>query len=330
MTSRLHPLLLYGGLLALLVASAAAALLVGQGDLSDERLRSVLLELRAARLLAAFLAGAALAIGGVLVQGLFRNPLASPSVLGTTAGAVLGGRLVLLLFHVLLASLPLTPELFVPIGCVLGALAALSVLLAVARAKDDLVVLLLTGFLLSSLFVSIGGFVTSLGQDRWELARAMMVFALGDVSSASMLQVRLALPLTLIGSAAAWVWGRSLDAMLSGEEEAQTLGIEVNVVRRWIIIWVALLTGAAVAVGGSIGFVGLVIPHVLRPFIGAMHRRLIPAAGLLGGTFVVASDVLCRALPAKSELPLGVVTGLIGAPVFLFLLIRTRRGVQSG
>ena len=315
-------------LLVVLLATVLAAFLVGAGDLQDAELRSTLLHLRAARLCAAFLAGAALAVGGVMVQGLFRNPLASPSILGTTAGATLGGRLALLSFHLGIASetgAQLVPEMVVPLGCVLGALAALGILLLVQRAGDDLVVLLLTGFLLSSLFISLGGFITSLAQERWELARAMIAFSLGDVGGIGFRQVALAAPLVGAGILAAMLWSRPLDMMLSGEEEAATLGVDTRGLRRACIIWVAVLTAAAVAIGGNIGFVGLVIPHALRPFTGVSHRRLIPAAALLGGIFLVACDVLTRALPTTSEIPLGVITGLIGAPVFLILLLRSRK-----
>jgi iron complex transport system permease protein len=220
--------------------------------------------------------------------------------------------------------------MFLPLGCVAGALAALLLLLLVHRAGDDLVVLLLSGFLLSALFVALGGFVTSLAQERWELARAMIAFALGDVSGAGLRHVALALPLVLCGGIAAFLWARPLDMMLSGEEEAASLGVDVRAVRRWCIVWTAILTAAAVSIGGSIGFVGLVVPHALRPFVGVAHRRLVPAAVLLGGSFLVLCDALSRSVPARTELPLGVITGLIGAPAFLWLLLRTRREVAYG
>jgi ABC-type Fe3+-siderophore transport system permease subunit len=320
--------LVYSGLVAAALLAAALSLSVGHGNLSDGSLREVLLRLRANRLIAAFLAGAALAVAGVLVQGLFRNPLASPSVIGTSAGASLGGRLSLVLTQVLLASgsVPwLSPELLLPSGCILGALAALGVLFAVTRVKDDLVVLLLTGFLLSSLFLSLEGFVTSLAQERWELSRAVLSFALGDVSGVGPRQIALAAPLVAIGCALAWTWSAPLDLMLTGEEEARSLGAEIGALRRWVVVWTAILTAAAVAIGGNVGFVGLVVPHALRPLVGVTHRRLIPAAALAGGTFVVLCDVLCRVLPGRSEIPLGVITGLVGAPTFLWLLIRHRR-----
>jgi iron complex transport system permease protein len=316
------------GLVLALLGACALSLWVGDGDLADPGLRAALLELRAQRLLGALLTGAALAVAGVLVQGLFRNPLASPSVLGTSAGASLGGRIALLGIQFVLAtgSLPsVAADAAVPLGSVLGALAALGLLLLVARVRDDLVVLLLTGFLLSSLFLSLEGFITSLAQERWELSRALLSFALGDLSGVGSRQIGLAAPLVLVGCVLCWSWAAPLDLMLSGEEEARSLGVELSALRRWVVIWTAVLTAAAVSLGGNVGFVGLVVPHALRPLVGVLHRRLLPAAALGGATFVVLCDVLARALPGRSEVPLGVITGLIGAPTFLWLLLQHRR-----
>jgi iron complex transport system permease protein len=324
--------LVYAALLVGAVAISALSLAVGHGDLSDPELRGVFLRLRAQRLGAAFLAGSALSLAGVLVQGLFRNPLASPSVIGTSAGASLGGRVALLGTEWLLLSgtVPwLPPDVLVPAGCIAGALGALALLFVVAEVKDDLVVLLLTGFLLSALFISLEGFLTSLAQERWELSRAVLSFALGDVSGVGARQITLALPLVVIGGVLAWTWSVPLDVMMTGEEEARSLGAEVDVIRRWVVVWTAILTAAAVAIGGNIGFVGLVVPHALRPLVGLTHRRLIPAAALGGGIFVVACDVLCRVLPGRSEVPLGVITGLVGAPTFLWLLLKHRRESYS-
>lgn len=324
--------LVFAGLLVAAAGAAGLSLAVGHGDLSDPSLRDVFLRLRAQRSCGAFLAGSALAVAGVLVQGLFRNPLASPSVIGTSAGASLGGRLALLTTQWLLLAgvAPWLPaEVLLPAGCILGALGALALLFVVAEVRDDVVVLLLTGFLLSALFISLEGFVTSLAQERWELSRAVLSFALGDVSGVGPRQLALALPLVALGCAFAWSWSVPLDLMLTGEEEARTLGAEVDVIRRWVVVWTAILTAAAVAIGGNVGFVGLVVPHALRPIVGLGHRRLIPAAALGGGIFVVCCDVLCRVLPGRSEVPLGVITGLVGAPTFLWLLLKHRRESYS-
>jgi iron complex transport system permease protein len=318
-------------LLAAVVIAATVGLLSGHGDLSDAVSRGLYLELRGMRVVVAGLAGAALAVAGVLMQGLFRNPLASPSVLGTTAGAALGGQVVMMGHGAVAATLPVwfAPEMALPLGCLIGAALSLALLLAVVRRAmaaggDGLVVVLLVGFILASALVSLGAFVTWLGQERWELGRALVAFSLGGVDGKGLRHAALAVPLVLGGIIAAWSWGRTLDVLLAGEDEAAALGVDVHAARRWILAWTAILTGAATAIGGGVAFVGLVVPHVLRFFTGVEHRRLIPAAALGGAVFVITCDALCRLSPG-AELPLGVVTGLIGAPVFAWLLVRAGR-----
>ena len=315
------------------VLSFGVNLLAGASDLSDPELFETLLALRGARGLVAFLAGAALAVAGVIAQGLFRNPLASPDVLGTTAGASCAGKLSLLVMQATLAAgvaPTLAPEVLLPLGCASGALLALLALLALARRTPDAVVLLLAGFLLSSLFLSVGSFVTSLSQESWELGRAVVAFSLGGVSGAGMRQVAMIAPIAVSGTLAAMLWSRPLDLLLSGDDEARVLGLDVRRARRWCITWTALLTAGAVAVGGNLGFVGLVVPHGLRRLVGVSHRVLVPASALGGGTFVLLCDVLARALPSRTEVPLGVITGLIGATLFLALLLRARGMVLHG
>lgn len=327
------PTWLYAGLLVALCVLSWVAIHVGPGDLSDPALRPTLLSLRGYRLAAAFLVGSALAVGGVAVQGLFRNPLASPSILGTTAGANLGGQLSILGYQSLLgaggASL-LVPQILLPLGCLIGALVALGILLMVTRRKDDLVVVLLTGFILSALFLAIGNFAMSMAQNTWELGRAMVSFVLGGLGGTGADAIIVALPLIATGMIAVWLWGRPLDVMLSGEDEASALGVDVPAVRLWTILWTAVLTGAAVSLGGNIGFVGLIVPHGMRTLVGPAHRGLVPASALGGGVFVVMCDVIARLIPAQSEVPLGVVTGLLGAPLFLYLLLRSWREVEHG
>ena len=232
------------------------------------------------------------------------------------------------LLVVLVGVLPTTvlPQMFLPVGCLLGALLALSILLAIARTHGDLVLLLLTGFILSSLFLGLGNFLMSMAQEKWELGRAMVAFVLGGLSGTGADQVWMALPLATFGIVAGFFWGRPLDVLASGEEEAASLGVDVPAVRRWSIVWTATLTGAAVSLGGNVGFVGLIVPHALRAILGVEHRRLIPAAALGGAWFVLLCDVAARTIPARTEVPLGVITGLVGAPLFLTVLLRTWRG----
>ncbi len=315
-------------LFVLLGVAVAAALTVGAGSLDDDARRDVYLALRGARLGAALLAGAALAVSGVLVQALFRNPLASPSVLGTSSGAMLGGQLALLGFATVrdVQSFAfVSSEMILPVGCMLGALIALLFLLYLVRGDTSLLAVILTGFILSSFFLSLSGFVTAVAQETWELGRAVIAFSLGTFSGASTDALLFAAPMILGGFRAAYGGAPTLDVLLSGEEEATTLGVDVRAVRLWTAAWVSVLVGAAVSLGGSIGFVGLVVPHVLRPFTGVDHRRLLPAAAVLGAIFVALCDVAARIVPSRSEVPLGVVTGLIGAPVFLHLLVRSYR-----
>jgi iron complex transport system permease protein len=324
--------------LVLLFAGAVVlSLATGPGGLGAD---GILIHLRWLRTGCAALAGAALAVAGVLVQGLFRNPLASPDVVGTTAGATLGGQLVLVGHAALAASLPawLAPELLLPLGCLAGAAAALALLLTIAgrgRAGEGLVAVLLTGFVITAVVGACSGLLTALVAGRWELSRALAAFGLGGVDGKGPGHIGLAAPLVAAGMLAAWAWGRTCDLLLAGEEEAAALGVDVGRARRWLLAWTALLAAAAVAVGGALSFVGLVVPHALRPFAGVGHRRLVPAAALGGAAFLVLCDVAARGVPwclrelawvpGAGELPLGVVTGLIGGPVFLLLLVRARR-----
>jgi iron complex transport system permease protein len=320
----------YAILFAALAMLIVLSLVCGPGSLADPALRATLLTLRASRLGSALLVGAALAVAGVVAQGLFQNPLADASVLGTSSGAVLGGEVALVATELLVGrhgAYGIPPDVVLPFGCMAGALLSLGLVLAFARRSSDILSLVLTGFLLSSLFLSLGSLVTSLAQDRWELGRAVVAFTLGDLTGDGPEHVALAAPLVFAGIAASWFWGRPLDLLLCGDEEAASLGVNVSQVRRCCVLWVAALTAGAVTLGGSIAFVGLLVPHALRPLLGVNHRRLVPIAALGGGVFVAACDLVVRMLPARGVVPLGVVTGLVGAPVFLVLLVR---GQQRG
>ncbi|GDY12908.1 ABC transporter permease [Planctomycetota bacterium] len=328
-------------LFLILVVVAAADLLVGAGSLSDPAMGSAVFHLRLGRLGAAALAGAALAVGGVLAQGLLRNPLASPDVIGTTAGASLGAQTALAVLAAagLLGNLPswIGPVLVLPLAALVGGLAALALVLVLAKGSarlgEGLTAVLVAGFVVNALAMSGSALITTLNRGDWELGRALVEFSLGRLATAGPEHVALALPLVVAGTFAGWAWGRQLDLLQSGEDEATALGADPVAVQRWTLVWIAVLTTAAVAAGGAVAFVGLVVPHLLRGWIGSGHRRLIPAAALGGASFLVTCDLLARAIPLlaisgfgdRSELPLGVVTGLIGAPLFLLLLVRLRR-----
>jgi iron complex transport system permease protein len=328
----MKPALTYLLLLVLLAAVVVLAMVVGHGSLADLSLRSTLLSLRGTRVGAAFLAGAALATGGAVVQGVFRNPLVSPSILGTTAGASLGGQLALLAMAAggPALGLGIATEMILPLGCLLGAGLSLAIVLGFCRERTSTLTLILTGFILSSLFLALSSFVTSLALDSWDMSRAVVSFTLGGVGGVGPRQLMAALPFVVIGIVACWRWSPTLDMLLSGEDEASSLGVEVGRARRWTVTWVAVLAAAAIAVGGNVAFVGLIVPHTLRPLVGVRHRVLIPACALAGGTFLVACDIIARVFPTRTELPLGVITGIIGAPVFMMLLVRSQREVSHG
>jgi iron complex transport system permease protein len=313
----------WAGLLVFVLGSLALGLMLGRGSLDNEALKSTLLTMRAQRVAVAFLAGGALAAGGVIAQALFRNPLADPSVLGTSAGASLGGQLVLLGTALLFrgrAPAEIAPEMLIPLGCIAGAGVSLAIVLSVSARRTNPVSLILTGFVLTSLFVSASTLLISASQESWQLVRALNTFMSGSVSGSGPRQVGIACLLVIGGTLPALLWWRSFDLLLSGEEEALSLGVDVPRVRFWAVVWAATLTAGAVAVGASVGFVGLIVPHAARMFVGHGHRRLLPAAFLSGGGFLVLCDLLTRIVPFNGEISLGAITGLIGAPLFLWML----------
>jgi iron complex transport system permease protein len=216
-------------------------------------------------------------------------------------------------------------EMLTPLGCVLGAVLALVIVLALAPLRSSPISLLLTGFLFSALFSSLSALLQSLVQETWQLTRVLRQLSLGSVSGAGPRQLALASVLVLGSALPACLWWRELDMLMSGEEEAASLGVDVTRLRTWCVIWTALATAGAVAVGASVPFVGLIVPHALRRFFGEGHRVLMPAAFLGGGLFLLWCDMLCRALPFRNELPLSVITALIGVPLFVRMLAQLER-----
>jgi iron complex transport system permease protein len=201
--------------------------------------------------------------------------------------------------------------------------------LALTPLRASPVALLLTGFLLSAMFSSLSALLKSVIQERWQLLRVMATLTLGSVSGAGPKQLALAGVLVCGASLPAWLWSRELDVLMSGEEEARSLGVDVPRLRFWAVVWTAFLTAGAVAVGANVAFVGLIVPHALRRVFGHAHRTLIPAAFFGGGIFLMWCDTLCRVLPLRNEVPLSVVTALIGGPIFLRMLARLERGAAE-
>lgn len=293
------------------------------GTVSDDpAVEAIVWELRLPRALLSVIVGAGLGIAGCGMQTLVRNPLADPYLLGVSAGASVGATAVIT-FGVL-SGFGLWS---ISVGALLGSLGAALAVYLVAMAQGGLtpIRLVLSGVVLSSAFSAIASFLVFKGPDP-RAAQSVLFWLLGSVSGAQW--DRLALPaivvlvcLLLMLLASGW-----LDALAWGPDAAAALGVPVGWVRQMLFLLLAVLVGVLVAVSGGIGFVGLVIPHLCRMVVGSVHRRLLPVAAAVGGLFLLWVDVASRVIVAPAEVPLGVVTGLIGAPVFLIVMGRRSYG----
>ncbi|OLC55343.1 MAG: hypothetical protein AUH85_09575 [Chloroflexi bacterium 13_1_40CM_4_68_4] len=292
------------------------ASLTGRGDPTEA---AIILALRLPRVLGAALVGASLAVAGALLQGMLRNPLADPYVLGTSAGGALGA-VVGLLFGGALGLFA------VPALAFGGALLSVYVVWRLARvgAETPVVTLLLAGVVLSAVAGSLITLI-EVASDRLELHLSTLLGLLvGGVSVISWAQLAVAAALVGSSLAVAFTMAHRLDAFSLGDDVAASLGIDVESTKRLVLAASALLAAAAVSLAGLVGFVGLVAPHLVRTVLGPAHARLIPAAALTGAAFLVGADLLARIALAPTELPVGVVTGLVGGPFFFALLWRHR------
>lgn len=286
----------------------------------------ILLQLRLPRVLGAALVGAALAVAGALFQGLLRNPLADPFLLGTSAGAALGASVA---FAVpALFALEILGFSVVALLALVGALlaAVLVYALATQRGETPVVTLLLAGVAVSAVLTAAQTLIVAV-QERagWRILDLYFWLA-GAVNVQSWMQLQLLIPVVLVAILASLLLAPALDAFAAGEEVAAYLGLRVERTKLLVAGLAALLVAAAVSISGLVGFVGLVAPHLCRITLGPRHRLLLPASALTGAIFVVLSDLVARTIVAPSELPLGVVTALVGGPFFLALLRRAGRG----
>jgi len=282
-------------------------------------------QVRAPRVLMAYVVGAALAVAGAVLQAVVRNPLADPYVLGVSAGAGLAAVAVLTIGG--LAGAGLAATVGVSGAAFAGALVTLALVLALGRRQGrlDPQRLLLAGVALSYLFQA-GTTYLQLRVSTNQLA-AVLFWLLGTVAGADWAE--LGLPAALVVACVAWLMGqgRQLNALVLGDDVASSLGVAVHRVRVHLLLVASLLTAVVIGIAGGVGFVGLIAPHSVRLLVGADHRRLLPAAALLGGVFLVLADLLGRVVAQPLELPLGVVTAAAGVPFFLVLLRRAGRGV---
>ncbi|MDH7497713.1 MAG: iron chelate uptake ABC transporter family permease subunit [Syntrophomonadaceae bacterium] len=281
---------------------------------------TIIWDLRLPRVVLAGLVGTALALAGAGYQALFKNPMADPHIIGVSQGAALGACLAMV------AGLQLQWAGIgaVPLAAFAGALAAAATVTLLARSAGGLPVatLLLAGIALGTLLNSLVSLLVFLSGQQ---LHSVIYWLMGGFSGRSWEYVRMCWPYVLAGSLLMLGLARELNALLLGEETAHHLGVEVEKVKFLLLGAASLLTATAVAASGVIGFVGLVIPHAVRLVVGPDHRVLLPAAGLTGATFLIAADILARTVLVPSEVPIGVITALFGAPFFIYLLLRRRR-----
>ncbi|HDR2890315.1 TPA: iron ABC transporter permease [Enterobacter asburiae] len=291
---------------------------------SDEALRQIWFTIRLPRVLLALVIGGSLALAGCVMQGLFRNPLADPGLLGISSGAALA----VALWVVIPLSLPALVMLYAPmLAAFLGALAATVVVFLLSQQRESsLSRLLLVGIAINALCGAAVGVLSWISNDAQ--LRQLSLWGMGSLGQA---QWSTLLAVTSLMVPTVWIIWRlatALNLLQLGEEEAHYLGVDVKVVQRVLLLCSALLVAAAVAVSGVIGFVGLVVPHLMRMWLGADHRAVIPGSVLAGAFLLLIADTVARTLVAPAEMPVGLLTSILGAPWFLWLIFR--RGGQHG
>lgn len=285
----------------------------------------VLWDIRLPRLAMGILVGGALAVSGAMMQGLFRNPLADPGIVGVGAGAGLGAIVAIVLGGLLPASvLGNFKNHLIPLAAFFGGWMSTILLYHVATrgGRTSVATMLLAGIALAALSGAVAGILVYMADDKQ--LRDLTFWGLGSLASASWTKLIAATPLIALSFAASFYLGRGLNGLALGEATAAHIGIDVQRMKRIAILSVASATGAAVAVSGGIGFIGIVVPHLLRLASGPDHRTLLPNAALLGASLLILADVISRSIISPAELPIGIVTAVLGAPVFLWILLRQR------
>ncbi|AYC30750.1 FecCD family ABC transporter permease [Paenisporosarcina cavernae] len=316
--------------IAILVAAILLGITVGSVSIPVSTLwdknapigdQNILWQIRMPRVVLAGIVGAALAIAGASFQGLLQNPLADPYTLGLSSGASVGA--VATLFFGL--QLPLLGAFTLPVMSMLGAFLTMLAVMTFANLVDrqmKMETLILTGIIMSSFLGSIISLMIALTGDE---LRQIIGWLLGSVSMRGWTYVQMALPFIAIGSVALLLVRRELNVLAFGEERAQHLGVSVKRSKFVVLVAGSVVTGAAVAVSGTIGFVGLVVPHMVRLLVGADHRYVLPLSIINGASLLILCDLVARTIIAPTELPIGVITAFLGAPLFAFIFFHHRK-----
>lgn len=330
----------FAALIALLLVAAVAAVCIGpmripladvlavargDGASVDAATRTVIERIRLPRVALGALIGAALAVAGAALQGLFRNPLADPALIGISSGAACGAVAVIVMGHNLLPLLPpwAAPWLLAAAafaGCLVATLLMLR--LSVHDGQPVVATMLLAGIAINALASALTAFIIFLANDQQ--VRDITFWLLGSLGAAQWPKVALVAPVVFAGIFVLPFAARALNALLLGEAEAAHLGFDIRRTKWLVILLSSVMVGVAVAFTGVIGFVGLVVPHAIRLVAGPDHRFLLPASALLGAALLVAADIFARCVVSPAELPIGILTAIIGAPFFLWLLMRVK------
>lgn len=297
---------------------ALKAIFTGKGEWSG-----IFWDVRIPRVLLAGLVGAVLACAGTAMQAVFRNPLADPFIIGVSSGAAIGAASVGLI-GITAAVSPFLPPLFAFFTALVTVFVVYS--LGVVRGRVYVETLLLSGVAVASFLGAVVSFLIYFAKEQFH---QLIFWLLGSLSLADWNTVMILFGAALVGSVLIFLYGRDLNALLLGEETAHNLGVDPEFLKKLMLGVAAMMTAAAVAFTGIIGFVGLIVPHMMRLVFGADHRMLVPASTLFGATFLIWSDALARTIVAPTELPVGIITALCGGPFFIYLLRRSRlRGEQ--
>ena len=320
-------------LLVALIIVAILSLLFGRVDLSvaeivnalfgnpDDPLTIIVRELRLPRVILGIVVGAAMGLSGAALQGVLRNPLADPGVVGVSASAALGAVIAI---HLGAASIW---PMLIPIFAMAGALVATFILFIISARESSVLMLILVGIGISSLAMAAISLVMNLAESPMTI-RDMIMWMLGSLENRMVSDLLLALPFILFGWLMMINIGQGLNALSVGEDTAQTMGINIKGLKLRVVVGSAISVGAAVAVCGSIGFVGLVVPHMVRALISNEPGRILLPSALMGGLLLTLADLVTRIPQLSTDLRLGVVTSLIGAPAFLYIIYQTRKNMR--